>query len=32
MKVLHMGRNDYLALAFWAAVLAGSIVLTRYGV
>ena len=32
MKVLHMGRNDYLALAFWAAILAGSIVLTRYGV
>ena len=32
MKVLHMGRHAYLALAFWAAVLAGSIVLTRYGV
>ena len=32
MKVLRMGRNDYLALAFWAVILAGSIVLTRYGI
>ena len=32
MKVLRMGRNDYLALAFWAVVLAGSIILTRYGI
>ena len=32
MKVLHMGRNDYLALAFWAVILAGSIILTRYGI
>ena len=32
LNVLHYQRNDYLALAFWAAVLAGSIVLTRYGV
>lgn len=31
MKVLRMGRNDYLALAFWAVILAGSIILTRYG-
>ena len=29
MKVLRMGRNDYLALAFWAVILAGSIILTR---
>ena len=32
MKVLRMGRNDYLALAFWAVILAGSIILTRYGI
>ena len=32
MKVLRMGRNDYLALAFWALILAGSIILTRYGI
>ena len=32
MKVLRMGRNDYLALAFWAMILAGSIILTRYGI
>ena len=32
MKVLHMGRNDAVALIFWALILAGSIVLTRYGI
>ena len=32
MNVLRMGRNDYLALAFWALILAGSIILTRYGI
>ena len=32
MKVLRMGRNDYLALAFWALILAGSFILTRYGI
>ena len=31
-KVLHMGRNDAVALIFWALILAGSIVLTRYGI
>ena len=30
MKVLRMGRNDYLALAFGAVILAGSIILTRF--
>lgn len=32
MKVLRMGRNDYLAFLFWVLILAGTIVLTRYGI
>lgn len=32
MKVLTMGRNDYIALALWVLILAGAIVLTRYAV